>query len=111
MYVIGGVMGALSAVFNNVTAVVANISVFSPDVIKTNTELYANFAQDGLYWPILSYTTAVGSSLLSIGTMAGFALMRMEGVTLRWYVRHISGKVLAGWLVGLLVFYLATEVF
>lgn len=104
-------MGALSAVFNNVTAVVANISVFSPDVIKTNTELYANFAQDGLYWPILSYTTAVGSSLLSIGTMAGFALMRMEGVTLRWYVRHISGKVLAGWLVGLLVFYLATEVF
>ena len=111
VYVIGGVMGALSAVFNNVTAVVANISVFSPDVIKTNTELYANFAQDGLYWPILSYTTAVGSSLLSIGTMAGFALMRMEGVTLSWYVRHISGKVLAGWLVGLLVFYLATEVF
>lgn len=109
VYLIGTVMGALSALFNNVTTVVANISIFAPDVVKSHSELYANFGEEGLYWPVLSYTTAVGSSMLSIGTMAGFALMRMEGVKLRWYVRHISGKVLAGWLVGLLVFYLTVD--
>ena len=38
--------------------------------------------------------------------MAGFALMRMEGVKWRTYLSHISGKVLAGWVVGLLVYYI-----
>ena len=111
IYIIGAAMGCVSAVFNNVTTVLANISVFAPDLVKSHSELEGSFGKDGLFWPLLSYSTAVGSSLLSIGTMAGFALMRMEGVKLRWYVRHISGKILAGWIVGFMVFYFTAEYF
>lgn len=111
IYIIGAAMGCVSAVFNNVTTVLANISVFAPDLVKSHSELEGSFGKDGLFWPLLSYSTAVGSSLLSIGTMAGFALMRMEGVKLRWYLRHISGKILAGWIVGFMVFYFTAEYF
>ena len=78
-------------------------------VIASHPELESIFTRDGVFWPLLSYTTAVGGSLLSIGSLAGYALMRMEDVTLRWYVRHFAGKVLAGWIAGLLVFYICIE--
>jgi hypothetical protein len=35
--------------------------------------------------------------------------MRMEEVTLRWYFRHITPKVLLGWVLGMLVFYITVE--
>ncbi|MDO4929832.1 MAG: sodium:proton antiporter NhaD [Bacteroidales bacterium] len=111
IYIIGAAMGFISAVFNNVTTVLANLCVFAPDLVQAHPELNGSFGMDGLFWPLLSYSTAVGSSLLSIGTMAGFALMRIEGVKLRWYVRHISGKIFAGWVVGFFVFYFTAEYF
>ncbi len=109
IYVIGAAMGAISALLNNVTTVLANISLFAPDLVRARPELADSFGPDGRFWPLLSYSTAVGSSLLSIGTMAGFALMRMESVKLRWYVRHVSGKILVAWLAGLLVFWAIYE--
>ena len=45
----------------------------------------------------------MGGTLLSTGTIAGLLLMRMEGVTFSWYLRHITPKVLAGFAAGLLV--------
>jgi hypothetical protein len=30
--------------------------------------------------------------------------MKMEGVTISWYFRHLTFKVLAGWITGLIVF-------
>lgn len=108
IYIIGAFMGFLSGVFNNIAIIIANISFFSQDLIYGHTELTQNFGQDGVFWPLLSYSTALGGSLLSIGTMAGFALMKMENVTLRWYVRHISGKILAGWAVGAVILYFVT---
>ncbi len=109
IYVIGWGMGALSAVFNNVTTVLANTAVYAPDLVATYPELASNFGEGGQYWPLLSFSTAMGSSLLCIGTLAGYALMRMEGVTLGWYVRHFSGKVFVGWNVGLMVYWLMCD--
>lgn len=105
VYIIGNMMGIFSALLGNVTSVLANVFVLSQDSIATHTELTGSYGTDGIFWHLLSYTSAVGGSLLSIGTMAGVALMRTEGMTLRWYIQHISGKILAGWLVGFLVFY------
>lgn len=109
VYAIGGVMGLASGAVNSITVILANASMFSPDVVQTYPELERSFGADGIYWPLLSFSAALGGSLLSTGTMAGITLMRMEGVTLRWYVRHVSGKVLAGWIVGLGVFYLVAQ--
>ena len=87
----------------------AGLSVFSQDMILTHPELKETFGPNGIFWALLSYSSALGSSLLSIGTIAGFSLMRMEGVTLRWYIRHFTGKIFLGWLSGLAVFYIAVE--
>lgn len=66
----------------------------------------SEYAVNGNFWMLLSYCTAMGSALLPIGTFAGFSLMRLENVTMGWYLRKMSGKVLAGWMAGLLCFYL-----
>lgn len=109
LYIIASVMGVVSGAVNNVTTVLANISVFSQDLVQSHPDYATAFAQNGTFWPLLSYSSALGGSLLTIGTMAGYALMSMEQVTLRWYIRNITGKVLVGWVVGLLVFYLTVE--
>ena len=109
VYIIGVVMGLLSSVLNNVTTLLGSIAMFSQDAIQSHPEIGYLFAQDGSFWPLLSYTTAMGGSLFSIGSLAGYAFMRMENVSFRWYIRHFAGKVLAGWLVGLVVFYLTIE--
>lgn len=99
IYAVGTSAAALSAFAGNVPTMLANIAAFSH---ATGAE----YAQNGLFWPLLSYCTAVGGSALAAGTLAGFALWRMEGVTLRWYVRHFLPKLLIGFFVGLGVFYL-----
>ena len=63
----------------------------------------SQFTQNGAYWMIVAYTTAVGGCLLSVGSVSGLALMKMEHIRLGWYLRHLTLKVLAGWLVGLAV--------
>ena len=105
-YVIAVVIGFLSALFNNVAMVLSGISVFAENPLLGQTDAALAFSQNGTFWPLLSYATAVGGTLLIVGTMGGFLLMRMEDVSLTWYIRHISGKVLAGMVVGFVIFYL-----
>ena len=108
-YIISGFMGILASLLNNVTVVLGNIAIFSQDVAQSHPEFDKLFSVNGTFWPLLSYTSAMGGSLLSIGSLAGYALMRMENVTLRWYIRHFAPKVLVGWFIGLVVFYITIE--
>ena len=99
-YLIGSLSGILAAVFNNLTVMLSDIAAFS-----TNASI-SEYAPDGTFWPLLSYSTAIGGTLLVAGTMAGFAFWRMEEVSLKWYLRHFVPKVMAGFAVGLLVFWI-----
>lgn len=103
-YLVGIIAGAASMVFNNVAMLLLNVGFFA-----SNTAV--PFQPGGNFWPWLSYTTAMGGSLLFIGTTAGYALWRMEGVGIRWYVRHIFVKVLIGAVAGGAVFALTTYIF
>ena len=58
---------------------------------------------DGYIWPLLSYATAMGGSMLLTASISGVMLMRMEDITFRWYLRHIAPKVIAGFFVGFVV--------
>lgn len=108
IYVINLIMGVFSGLFGHVPTLLGSISLFAqPDVTDTFKSCEA-FAAGGHFWPLLSYTTAVGGSLLSTGTIVGYLLMRMEGVTFRWYLRHITPKVFAGFIVGFGIFALLT---
>lgn len=98
-------LGLLSSVAGNLSVVLAGVALFADASLPASAELGKVFLQDGNFWPLLSFTTALGGTLLPIGTLAGCALMRMEEVSMKWYVRHFSGKVLLAWLAGLLVFF------
>lgn len=106
-YILGALMGLLSSVLDSTVVVISNL-FFVPIESGQNVE-YLNYMQNGSFWPFLSFCTAMGSSLFVLGSLAGFALMKMENVSIGWYIRFISGKVLLGWLVGGVIFYLIAE--
>ena len=102
---VGGIgLGLLASLVNNVSAMVSGI--FLLDIPERMSAVCPEYAVNGDFWMLLSYCTAMGSALLPIGTFAGFSLMRLENVTIGWYLRKMSGKILAGWMTGLLCLYL-----
>ncbi|MBR1548979.1 MAG: sodium:proton antiporter [Prevotella sp.] len=90
--------GLLSAVVDTFTIAVSNISLYTVGVGDIGT--------NGAFWQIVAFTTAVGGCLLCVGSVSGLALMRSERVTLGWYVKHLTPKVLLGWIVGYIVLWL-----
>ena len=109
IYVIGIFMGLLSMWLDGIVVMLANVSTFALPAQAGLDGYFQSFATDGSFWPLLSYCTAWGGSLLTIGSMAGYALLRMENVSLTWYLRFVTGKVLVGGLCGLIVFAVMTE--
>ena len=95
--------GLLSAVVDSFTIAISNISLFT----LGGGELGTN----GAYWSVVAYTTAIGGCLLSIGSISGLALMKMEHVRLGWYVKHMTPKILLGWIVGFIVLWLEMNMF
>lgn len=68
-----------------------------------NVEQAGELGQNGEYWILIAYATAVGSSILCIGSLSGIVLMKMENITLGRYVRSYMTPVMAGSIVGLIV--------
>ena len=111
VYIISVALGFVSSVLDNIPLVASSISMYdvvdAADVAGNN---YANaFSQNGSYWQILAYCSAVGGSLMTIGSQAGFAVMKVERIRLKWYLRHFSWMVLVGWGAGLIVYWV-TEI-
>jgi len=111
VWILGVVSGFLSAVVDTFTIAISDISLY-PVVEAARLEQAADaaylsqFTRNGSYWMIVAYTTAVGGCLLSVGSVSGLALMKMEHLRLGWYLRNLTLKVLAGWAVGLVVLWL-----
>lgn len=95
IWMIGIGAGFLSSVVDSFTIAISNISLYTVEV--------GDVATNGAYWKVIAYTTAVGGTLLSIGSISGLALMRAEHVSLAWYVKHVTPKVLLGWLLGYVI--------
>ena len=66
----------------------------------------SDFAVNGSYWQLLSYCSALGGSMLYIGSLAGHAAAENQHIHLKWYMRNILWRVLIAWVVGMCVFYL-----
>jgi Na+/H+ antiporter NhaD/arsenite permease-like protein len=111
VWILGVVSGFLSAVVDTFTIAISDISLY-PVVEAARLEQAADaaylsqFTRNGSYWMIVAYTTAVGGCLLSVGSVSGLAPMKMEHLRLGWYLRNLTLKVLAGWVVGLVVLWL-----
>jgi Na+/H+ antiporter NhaD/arsenite permease-like protein len=104
VWIVGIVSGVLSSIVDTFTIAISDISLYPVMSSQAADSAYlSQFTQNGAYWMIVAYTTAVGGCLLSVGSVSGLALMKMEHIRLGWYLRHLTLKVLAGWLVGLAV--------
>ena len=97
-WLVGIGAGLLSSIVDSFTIAISNISLYRVGV--------GDVAVNGAYWNIIAFTTAVGGCLLSVGSISGLALMRMEHVRLGWYVKHLTSKVLLGWVLGYVVLWL-----
>ncbi len=106
VWIVGVLSGLLSSIVDTFTIAISNISLYPllenrQLVMWVDSDYMANFVQNGAYWKIIAYATAVGGCLLSVGSIGGIALMKMEHVKLGWYLKNITPKMLVGWLVGM----------
>ena len=104
IWIIGFISGLLSSAVDMFTVAVSDIS-FAQSLHGMAGDAGA-YAQNGAFWLIIAFSTAVGGCLLSVGSVSGIALMQMEHIRLSWYVRRIAPKVLAGWIIGMAVLYI-----
>ena len=98
IWLLGILSGLLSSVVDTFTIAISDISLYNVGV--------GDVATNGAYWKMIAFSTAVGGCLLSVGSVSGLALMRAEHVSLGWYVKHLTPKVLLGWILGCLVLWL-----
>ena len=104
LWVVGIVSGLFSSVVDSFMMAVSDISLY--DVWYAG-----DYARNGTYWKVIAYCTAVGGCLLSIGNISGVALMKMEHIHLGWYLKNITPKVLAGYIIGLAILFAETLLF
>jgi len=98
IWIVGVLSGLLSGVVDMFTIAVSDISLYP--IAEAG-----DYAMNGTFWKIVAYSTGVGGCLLCVGSATGIALMQMEHIRLGWYLRHITPKVVVGWLLGMAVLY------
>lgn len=103
IWIIGFISGLLSSAIDTFTMALSDIS-FAQSLHGMSGDVGA-YAQNGAFWLVTAFCTAVGGCLLSVGSVSGIALMQMEHIRLGWYVKRIAPKVLAGWIVGMAVLF------
>jgi Na+/H+ antiporter NhaD/arsenite permease-like protein len=103
VWIMGFLSGLLSSIVDTFTVAITNVSFFSVNV--------GHFSQNGIYWLLIAFCTAIGGTLLPVGSTSGLALMHTERMHIVWYLRHLTPKVLLGFVLGLVVLYLETMAF
>ncbi len=95
--IIAIVIGAFSAIVDNVPLVAASMGMYSLE----------QFPPDDAFWHFIAYCAGTGGSMLIIGSAAGVAAMGMEKIEFFWYLKRIGWLAAAGYLAGCAVFILA----
>jgi Na+/H+ antiporter NhaD/arsenite permease-like protein len=96
IFALNTVIGALSAIVDNVPLVAAAQGMYPLTV----------YPPDHLFWELLALCAGTGGSLLIIGSAAGVAVMGVLGIDFMWYVRRMfvpaalgyAGAVASFWL-------------
>lgn len=114
VWIIGVVTGFMSGFIDTFTIAMTNISLYPVmDAANnvTDAEYIQYFVCNGAFWKITAFTTAVGGCLTCFASTSGVALMKMERMSVGWYLYHCSLKVMAGWVAGLVILALELLVF
>jgi Na+/H+ antiporter NhaD/arsenite permease-like protein len=89
------IIGLVSAVVDNVPLVAAGIEMYSATQEKNDS-----------FWMLLAYCGGTGGSCLIIGSAAGVAAMGLERIDFFWYFKRIAPLALAGYVAGIVVYFL-----
>ena len=103
IWLFGVASAAISSVLDSFVTTMSAVSLH-PVLSVENAELTsysANFAQNGAYWKMIAFATAVGGNILPIGSISGLALIRTERMRVGWYFANVGWKVLLGGLLGM----------
>jgi Na+/H+ antiporter NhaD/arsenite permease-like protein len=87
-------LGAGSAVIDNVPLVAASMGMFDMSVYPVDSGM----------WHFIAYAAGTGGSMLIIGSAAGVVAMGMERISFFWYLKNIAWLALIGYLAGAGVF-------
>ncbi|MCB0635593.1 MAG: sodium:proton antiporter NhaD [Lewinella sp.] len=96
IWLINVLIGFLSSVVDNVPLVAGAIGMYD----------MGTYPPDHLFWELLAYCAGTGGSVLIIGSAAGVAIMGILKIDFIWYLKHISLLAVAGYLAGVLTFWL-----
>ncbi len=99
LYGVGTLLGVVSAIVDNVPLVAAAQGMYDLQTYPT----------DHHFWAFLALTTGTGGSAIIIGSAAGVAAMGIEKVDFMWYLKNITWIALTGFIAGILVFILQTN--
>lgn len=98
-YLVTGIIGVLSSIVDNVPLVAGCMGMYP--VAPTG-----DMAVDGIFWQLLAYCAGVGGSMLIIGSAAGVVVMGLEKITFGWYMKKITWIAFAGYLAGIVCYWL-----
>jgi Na+/H+ antiporter NhaD/arsenite permease-like protein len=107
-YIVTGAIGLASSIVDNVPLVASCMGMYdiaTPAAALANPEL-ASLVQDGTFWQLLGFCAGTGGSILIIGSAAGVVVMGLERITFGWYLKHFSLLALAGFLSGMVIYWL-----
>lgn len=111
VWIMGILTGCVSLVLDSFATCMSFLSVYPLIDIEHITQLADNaylssFVQNGIYWKIIAYCSAMGGNVLLIGSISGLALMKMERIHVGWYFKNVGFVALIGWLLGLAVMWI-----
>lgn len=106
VWIDGVVVGLVSSVLDNFATAMTFFTIpqnIGTKLVENSFHLGATdiFSPGGAYWKVIAYMVMVGGNVLSIGTMSGLALMKMERMHIGWYFRNVGWKALVGGIVGM----------
>jgi Na+/H+ antiporter NhaD/arsenite permease-like protein len=106
-YLLSVIIGAASALVDNVALVSATMGMFPLQNITADLTPYMHyFVPDGGFWTLLAYCAVTGGSILIIGSATGVAVMGLEKISFMYYLKRFTPLAALGYIAGILVFLL-----
>ena len=110
VWILGILAGLISSVVDSFATTMGFVTLFPVMDMHNLTllpamqyEYASHFVQNGLYWKIIAYSSAMGGNILLIGAASGLALVKMEKIHIRWFFKEVGAVSAAAWLLGLAV--------
>lgn len=111
VWIMGIITGFVSLILDSFATCMSFISLYPVMEVGqvsmfVDSDYMSSFVQNGIFWKIIAYCSAVGGNVLLLGSVSGLALMKMEHIHVGWYFKNVGFVAMFSWLLGLTVMWL-----